>query len=75
MTIAGTRTVRAFGHEEYEIGRYDRGVHRTFDAAMRAGLLLRDGVYRRLHESAHYKGRWWDQLLYGILEDEWRARC
>jgi subfamily B ATP-binding cassette protein MsbA len=34
-TIAGARTVRAFGREEYEIGRYDRGVRRTFDAAMR----------------------------------------
>ena len=20
---------------------------------------------------AHYKGRWWDELVYGLLEDEW----
>ena len=38
-TIAGARTVRAFGREEYEIGRYDGGVRRTFDAAMRRARL------------------------------------
>jgi len=38
-TIAGARTVRAFGREEYEIGRYDHGVRRTFDAAMRRARL------------------------------------
>ena len=38
-TITGARTVRAFGREKYEIGRYDRGVRRTFDAAMRRARL------------------------------------
>ena len=26
----------------------------------------------RLREKEYYKGRWWDWLLYGILEREWR---
>jgi RimJ/RimL family protein N-acetyltransferase len=26
----------------------------------------------RLREVEHFKGRWWDRLLYAILEDEWR---
>jgi RimJ/RimL family protein N-acetyltransferase len=28
----------------------------------------------RLRENEWMKGRWWDTLLYGILEDEWRAQ-
>jgi ribosomal-protein-alanine N-acetyltransferase len=27
----------------------------------------------RLRENESFKGRWWDTLLYGLLEDEWRA--
>jgi ribosomal-protein-alanine N-acetyltransferase len=27
----------------------------------------------RLRQTRWYKGCWWDTLLYGILEDEWRA--
>ena len=38
-TIAGARTVRAFAQEEYEIGRYDQGVRRSFGAAMRRARL------------------------------------
>jgi RimJ/RimL family protein N-acetyltransferase len=28
----------------------------------------------RLRENEYYKGRWWDTLLYAILESEWRAQ-
>jgi RimJ/RimL family protein N-acetyltransferase len=28
----------------------------------------------RLREKEHFKGRRWDTLLFGMLEDEWRAR-
>ncbi|HMD79871.1 MAG TPA: GNAT family protein [Anaerolineales bacterium] len=27
----------------------------------------------RLRENEHYKGRWWDTLMYAILADEWEA--
>ncbi len=27
----------------------------------------------RLREDDYFKGRWWDTLIYAILEDEWRA--
>jgi RimJ/RimL family protein N-acetyltransferase len=27
----------------------------------------------RLREKDYFKGRWWDTLTYGILEDEWRV--
>jgi RimJ/RimL family protein N-acetyltransferase len=28
----------------------------------------------RLREREYFKGRWWDVLLYGILEHEWHER-
>jgi ribosomal-protein-alanine N-acetyltransferase len=28
----------------------------------------------RLRHNEFYKGRWWDTLMYGMLEDEWRAQ-
>jgi RimJ/RimL family protein N-acetyltransferase len=28
----------------------------------------------RLRDKEYYKGRWWDKLLFAILEDEWRAQ-
>lgn len=28
----------------------------------------------RLRENEYFKGRWWDTLMYGILESEWQAR-
>jgi RimJ/RimL family protein N-acetyltransferase len=28
----------------------------------------------RLRDKAYYKGRWWDRLLFAILEDEWHAQ-
>ena len=27
----------------------------------------------RLRENEYYKGRWWDTLLFGLLESEWRS--
>jgi RimJ/RimL family protein N-acetyltransferase len=28
----------------------------------------------RLRENEHYRGRWWDTLMFGLLESEWRAQ-
>jgi ribosomal-protein-alanine N-acetyltransferase len=28
----------------------------------------------RLRDKEYFKGRWWDTLLYAILEDEWREQ-
>jgi len=35
----------------------------------KAGLRLEG----RLRENDYFKGHWWDTLLYGLLEDEWKA--
>jgi [ribosomal protein S5]-alanine N-acetyltransferase len=56
------------------------GLHRIgadciADNEASARVLERVGMRRegRLREAEHYKDRWWDVLMYGILEREWRA--
>jgi ribosomal-protein-alanine N-acetyltransferase len=68
------RAIVAFGFETL-------GLHRiaatcVADNVASAHVLEQLGLRREGHlrEVARYKGRWWDELLYGILEDEWRAR-
>jgi [ribosomal protein S5]-alanine N-acetyltransferase len=40
-----------------------------------AGVLERLGMKLegRLRDKEHFKGRWWDVLVYSILEDEWHG--
>ena len=56
------------------------GLHRiaatcVADNAASARVLEKVGLRReeRRREVAHYKGRWWDEVVYGILAAEWRA--
>ncbi|MDQ3249375.1 MAG: GNAT family N-acetyltransferase [Chloroflexota bacterium] len=41
-----------------------------------ARVLEKVGMQRegRLRENEHIKGRWWDTLIYGLLEDDYRAQ-
>lgn len=55
------------------------GVHRIWswciaDNVGSAHVLEKLGMRQegRLRENEFFKGRWWDTLLYGILESEWR---
>ncbi len=71
-TEAATAIV-AFGFREL-------GLHRVSawciaDNVASARVLEKVGLRRegRLRESEHFKGRWWDTLLYGLIESEWRA--
>jgi ribosomal-protein-alanine N-acetyltransferase len=71
-TEAAREMVR-FGFEEM-------GLHRIWgwciaDNEGSVRVMEKLGMQRegRLRESRWMKGRWWDRLLYGILEDEWRA--
>ncbi len=63
----------AFGFREL-------GLHRVSswciaDNVASARVLERVGLRMegRLRENEYFKGRWWDTLLYGMLEDEWKA--
>ncbi|HEX2171041.1 MAG TPA: GNAT family protein [Dehalococcoidia bacterium] len=69
------RAMLRFGFEEL-------GLHRVWAwciaentasarALERLGLLCEG----RQREQEWFKGRWWDTLLYGILEGEWRGRA
>ncbi len=64
-----------------EYGFTALGVHRIWswciaDNAASARVLQKLGMRQegRLRENEYFKGRWWDTLVYAILEPEWRAR-
>ena len=61
-------------------GFEDLGLHRIWAECIadnrrsirvleKAGLQLEG----RLRDKVYFKGRWWDTLLFAILEDAWRA--
>jgi ribosomal-protein-alanine N-acetyltransferase len=67
------RAMVAFGFTELK-------VHRTWswcvaDNVGSANVLRKLGMRLegRLRDNEHYKGRYWDTLMFGMLEDEWRA--
>ena len=56
------------------------GVHRLWascvaDNAASARVLAKLGMVfeGRLRQNEFYKGRWWDELVFAMLEEEWRA--
>ena len=56
------------------------GMHRLFgecvaDNAASARVMEKIGMRREAHlwEEAWFKDRWWDSLIYAVLEDEWRT--
>jgi len=72
-TEAAAAIVR-FGFEELKL-------HRVWSFGLAANLrswrlMERLGMRREglLRENEWLRGRWWDTVLYAILEDEWRAR-
>ncbi len=67
------RALLAFGFEAL-------GLHRIWaecvaDNIASARVLEKLGMRREghFHEHAHFKGRWWNSLVYAILEHEWRG--
>jgi RimJ/RimL family protein N-acetyltransferase len=63
-----------------EFGFATLGIHRLWATCVpentaSARVLAKIGMTfeGRLRENNYYKGRWWDELIYGILEAEWRA--
>ena len=62
-----------FGFRELELHRISSWC--IADNAASARVLERVGLRAegRLREHEYFKGRWWDTLLYGLLESEWRT--
>jgi [ribosomal protein S5]-alanine N-acetyltransferase len=66
--------------EMVRFGFAELGLHRIWaqcvaDNAASVRVLEKIGLRRegRLREADWFKGRWWDGLIYGMLDDEWRA--
>jgi ribosomal-protein-alanine N-acetyltransferase len=45
--------------------------HRSARVLEKLGMQLEG----RLRQNEYFKGRWWDTLMYGMLESEWRAQA
>ena len=67
--------------EMLRLGFANHGLHRigagcVADNAASARVLEKIGMRREGHlrEKAYFKGRWWDSLLYAILDHEWQAQ-
>lgn len=67
------RAVVAFGFDTLKLHRVS--AHCVADNAGSARVMEKLGMQfeGRLRENEWYKDRYWDTLLYGILENEWRA--
>lgn len=62
-------------HGFTELGLHRITAHCMADNVASARVLEKAGMRQegRLRESEWMQGRWWDRLLFGILEHEWRA--
>ncbi len=67
------RAIVAFGFDDLRVHRIWAAC--VADNVASAHVLEKLGMRLegRLREHERYKGRWWDTLLYAILEHEWRA--
>ena len=67
------RAVVAFGFTELNVHRIEAAC--IADNAASARVMEKAGLKfeGRLRQHKWFKGRWWDTLLYAILEDEWKA--
>ena len=67
------RAILAFGFDEWTLHRIAAWciAENTASAHVLGKLGMR--LEGRLREQEMMKGRWWDVLLYGILEREWRT--
>jgi RimJ/RimL family protein N-acetyltransferase len=77
------RVIRSmlFGHELLRIGFEEAGLHRVAanaDARNAASIRVMEkiGMRREAHfvQGSYEKGEWVDEVEYGILAAEWRAR-
>lgn len=66
--------VLAFGFEELGVHRVSSWTVADNSGSMHVLDKLGFRLEGRLREKEFYKGRWWDSMLFAILEDEWRTR-
>ena len=68
-----TRSIVEFGFQELKLHRVSSWC--IADNVASARVLEKVGLRQegRLRENEYFKGRWWDTLLYGLLDSEWRG--
>lgn len=62
-----------FGFRELKVHRISAGCVTENTASVHVLERLGFKLEGRLRENDYFKDRWWDSLLYALLEDEWRA--
>jgi [ribosomal protein S5]-alanine N-acetyltransferase len=69
------RAIVAFGFTQLNLHRIWSWC--VADNAGSAHVLEKLGMQQegRLRENEYYKGRWWDTLLFGMLDYEWKAKA
>jgi RimJ/RimL family protein N-acetyltransferase len=66
------RLLVAFGFEELGVDRIGARCLAENRSSLRVLERLGMRLEGRLRQNEWFKGRWWDTLIYGMLEDEWR---
>jgi RimJ/RimL family protein N-acetyltransferase len=69
------RAVLDFGFTHLKIHRITADCVGDNNASAKVLIKLGFQLEGRLREKEFYKGRWWDSLLFAILEPEWRTRA
>lgn len=67
------RALVDFGFRELKLHRISSWCIAENAASVRVLERLGFKLEGRLRENDHFKNRWWDSLLYALLEDEWRT--
>ena len=67
------RAVVQFGFTELHVHRIWAWCIADNAASVRVLEKLGMQLEGRLREKEHFKGRWWDTLVYAILEDDWKG--
>jgi RimJ/RimL family protein N-acetyltransferase len=67
------RAMLEFGFTEIDLHRIWARCNAENDGSVR--LLEKLGMQRegRLRENEYFKGRWWDTMIFAVLESEWKG--
>ena len=69
------RAIVSFGFRELKVHRISSWCIAENTASVRVAERLGFKLEGRLRENDYFKDRWWDSLLYALLENEWRTNA
>jgi [ribosomal protein S5]-alanine N-acetyltransferase len=71
--IEAARAIVALGFTQFNLHRIWSWCVADNIGSVRVLQKLGMQMEGRLRENEYYKGRWWDTLMFGMLENEWKA--